>query len=272
MKRLSVFILAVLAGLCLFSCEKVGTEKQKTDFDFSVMGKMHNDGLEVIFSGIQEVGVAFDINQTKENQQNSYIETIKNNAILYVEQETDHNAEAVSLAKDLLSKFLDDVPEYAEHKPTDNTIYTPYIQSSKMSAAFNTQLKNLNEIATDKDLNLQSLLSRLQQLETTVRNSSLIEKEKNILLAGISVAQESYQYWYGKGDEWLETLNVPGQKRKISWKRVGNADISGAVDGAISTFAAALVGGPAGWGAMIVGVAAGAAGSSASEAVGQLLE
>lgn len=271
MKKLSVFVLTALVGLFLFSCEKIGTVKQSTEIDFAIMGKMHNDGLESILRGFQDVGTNFDQRQTKAESQATYITIIKSRAISYVKEETDNNAEAVSIAKDLLDKFLDDNPEYIEYKTIDNTIYTPYIQSKKMSAAFNAKLKDLNEIATDKDINLQSLLSRLQQLETTVRRSSLSADEKNILLAGISVAQESYQYWYDKGPEWLETLTGESKKGKFSWKRVGIADIGGAISGAVRVGAAALAG-PVGWTAVIVGVAGSAAGASAGDAVVQLLE
>ena len=270
MKKLSVFFLAILAGLFLFSCEKAGNEKQE-EIDFSIMGKMHNKGLESILRGFQDVGVNSSQNQMKADSYDSYVSIIKSNAISYVKEETDNNVEAVAIAKDLLDKFLDDDPEYKEYKTINNTIYTPYIQSIKKTPAFNSKLKELNEIATDGDMNLQSLLSRLQQLESSVRNSSLSTGEKNPLLAGISVAQESYQYWYNKGPEWLKTLKGESKKGKFSWKRVGIADIGGAVTGAVRVGAAALAG-PVGWTAVIIGVAGSAAGVSAGDAVIQLLE
>lgn len=270
MKKLSVFFLAILAGLFLFSCEKTGTEKQE-EIDFSIMGKMHNKGLESILNGFQETETIFDQSQTKENSYASYISIIKSNAISYVKEETNNNAEAIAIAEEYLDKFLDDKPEYLDFKTFENTIYTPYIKKIRKTPAFDSKLKELNEIATDNDINLQSLLSRLQQLESTIRSSSLSTNEKNALLAGISVAQESYQYWYDKGPEWLKTLTGESKKGKFSWKRVGREDISGAVNGAVS-IAIVAAAGPVGWVAALTGIAAAAAGASAGDAVLQLLE
>ena len=271
MKKLCVFFLATLVGVFFFSCEKIGTEKQELEVDFSIMGKMHNKGVESILRGFQDAGTNSDQSQTKEVPYVSYISIIKSNAISYVKEETGNDAEAIAIAEEFLHNFLDDNPACVEHKAIANSIYTPYIQSIKKTKTFNTQLKELNEIATDEDVNLQSLLSRLQQLEATVRCSSLTATEKNILLAGISVAQESYQYWYDKGPEWLNTLKGEGKKGKFSWKSVGRADISGAVDGAMTVVAMAFVG-PVGWAAAVAGVAGAAAGSSAGNAVDQLLK
>ncbi|MCM1169676.1 MAG: hypothetical protein NC324_07040 [Bacteroides sp.] len=202
MKKLNVLFLSLVIGLFFCSCEKAGTDKQESEFDFSIMGKMHNDGLEVIFSGLQEVGSVLVQSQAKDDPRATYIATIKSQSIAYVQQETNNNAEAVSVAKDLLSKFLDeDNPEYSKYQPIDNSIYTPYVRNIKFSATFNSKLKELNTIATDRDVNLQSLLSRLQQLASAVKGSSMNTNEQNILLAGISVAYESYQYWYDKGPE-----------------------------------------------------------------------
>ena len=273
MKKISVFFLTILVGIFLFSCEKTGTEKQESNVDFSLIGKMHNKGLETILRGFQDVGVNSSQNQMKADSYDSYVSIIKSNAISYVKEETDNDVEAVAIAKDLLDKFLDDDnPEYMEHKAIANSIYTPYIQGIRKTKTFDSKLKELNEIATDDDNNLQSLLSRLQQLEASVRNSSLSTDEKNALLAGISVAQNSYQYWYDKDSEWLKTLKGDSKKGKFSWKLVGRADIRGAVDGAVSVAIAASIAGPAGWAAAIAGIAGAAAGSSAAEAVGQLLE
>lgn len=114
----------------------------------------------------------------------------------------------------------------------------------------------------------------LNSIENEAKNL-LSENEANTILVTSSIAYKSKIYWNENFDEWesaiinyLDNNSVP---KRSDFAAIGEADITGAVGGAVTSLitgcAQLSLGACLGWGAL-----AGGLGASAAEAVGQLID
>lgn len=109
------------------------------------------------------------------------------------------------------------------------------------------------------EADLRSALKEFEYIQDVVLAESP-EGEKELLLATLAVAVNTSYYW-SRGENTF---------RAFSWKKLGKADIRGAVEGAIACGIARLFG-PIGWKAWMAGIVGTAAAASAGYAVEEAL-
>ena len=143
----------------------------------------------------------------------------------------------------------------------------------------------MNVIILDNDNAIQSLQTRITNIETKIYQSSLTQTQQAALYIITNTAKSSLLYWNQNIDAWtglvnetsltstpitLEPVNnfaIKSNNYGFSWKRVARSDVAGAVGGVAAWGVVALSGGPVTLAACGASVGSWAAGCSAYEAI-----
>lgn len=102
--------------------------------------------------------------------------------------------------------------------------------------------------------------------------SECSEEEQFYVLAAIEIGVHSLTYWHDNYTKWFNLFNESNKAPDFSWKEVGKEDIKGAIGGAVAVGVESVVAGPPGWAAGAATVLGCGLGTSAMDAVDQLLD
>src|SRR5690554_4555601 len=136
--------------------------------------------------------------------------------------------------------------------------------------AFAHQVEAVFDSYEDPFQHIAEINENIDNLVGTVLSSQISEQEQNPLLAGLAVGKSSLYYWNQQmadgNSYWSQVIDKHAETTEkaptIDWRKVGKADIKGAVRG----FFTGLFSGNA-----LGGAAGGAIGSSVVELIDQLL-
>jgi hypothetical protein len=287
----------LFAAIILFACSKqldTSSAPQNLKLNatsFVNAGLMHNTNLDLIFKEIKlkktngmlkSLGNAtFSaglIDLSKSNTLNlarlTSVDQIENdaNTPVYLKRILENNMNAVYQDNPLI-----------QH---DN-LYTDNV-SKQFTAEQLAYINELNVIILDNDNAIQSLQTRITNIETKIYQSSLTQTQQAALYIITNTAKSSLLYWNQNIDAWtglvnetsltstpithepVNTFAIKSNNYGFSWKRVARSDVAGAVGGVAAWGVVALSGGPVTLAACGASVGSWAAGCSSYEAIMQL--
>jgi len=147
-----------------------------------------------------------------------------------------------------------------------------YYRDAKMNKTQICYINDVLNVSDNLDLEYEKTLGILLNIENTILNSELTEREKQYPLITVAVAKYSVQYWINQINDpkskWIDFVGGSGDLAKFKWP--WRADGAGAAGGAISGgVSGAVSGGPIG---ALIGAAAGALGGAIGNSVRVAIE
>ncbi len=274
MKKKCILLTAGFLGLLsLLGCSKkeerptsLPTEpKEELAIDYDEIGRLHNVALDAVFQELKAAkGTRTSKAQKLEIAHATILHFFETNpsALCQIddpkhlaEQEIERVYKNTQIALQTRSNSKD---QCSSLPPTESIEQLTDIQISLLT--------ELDSIVNSADKDLSSFRLAIAQLENKAK-ASCSDKEAPLVLASISVAKHTCEYWAIHYDEWIALGAKTRGLHNFNWKEVGKWDIAGAVGGCL----AALITGPYGWGSILKATLAGAVSVSACNAVYQLL-
>lgn len=266
MKTCRLFLIySVFVGFMLTSCEKQERSIYNQNIDYEYLGKIHNQGLNEILNELQTTRAQSDGTLSDLSPQ-TRTEVIKKSALDFVSK-NDVPQEVIDFTEVQLDKLLI-INENRNNSYIISENIFPEDFDKSQSPLLTSKLEILNDIISDNDLDINSLLSRITALENSAL-SILSEEDLSVLLCATATAKYSLQYWNETIYEWAALCGVT-TRAQFNWKQVGTEDIKGGIAGATALGFARFFG-PIGWKAWLIGIGGSALGASAADAVGQLI-
>jgi len=111
----------------------------------------------------------------------------------------------------------------------DNTV------QSSLTAKQKELLSVLKQAIDNTDLDLNQTLDIFESVRSRA-NTECTGEERIVIIAAVEIGSNSLIYWNENIDEWVAVFSNENKslKRWFNWKKLGEADVSGAVTGAIS--------------------------------------
>lgn len=97
---------------------------------------------------------------------------------------------------------------------------------SELPLSLETYVRELDEIFTDEDDDLESLLNRVADIETKAKNT-LTGQDLESVITACTVTSYTLQYWNECASSWMEVASTPESRAAFSWKKLGRADLQG---------------------------------------------
>jgi len=114
-----------------------------------------------------------------------------------------------------MTKYLSDTKS-GKNKPTlSQSFYTDDVKDS-LTVKQKEILDELHAVFTDKNLNLSSLLLKIEDIEQKTERT-LSENEQFIVYVATSIAKNTIQYWHNNIEKWIE-LALFNKNKKIGNK------------------------------------------------------
>lgn len=270
---LSVSIISIvlcIIGIFLMSCDNQQKETEIiSSIDYDYVGQYHNIGLNELLGKLNKTRSELGVINMGEVTPKERNEIIKDLAVEFV-TERDVPQEVIDFTEVHLDKTLI-IKENLDRVYVGAKDIFPIDFDKENSDLLTSKLEILNDIISDDDLDINSLLSRIIALENSSL-SGLSDEDATVLFCTTATAKYSLQYWHENIDEQAELCGVPTRAGgSFNWKQVGKEDIKGGIAAAMGLGFTRFLG-PIGWKAWLVGIAGGALGNSAADAVGQLID
>ncbi len=252
------------------SCDKQQKEIEViSSIDYDYVGRYHNIGLNELLGKLDKTRSELGVINMREIPPKQRNEIIKDFAVEFV-KEQDVPQEVIDFTEVHLDKTLI-IEENLDRVYVGAKDIFPIDFDKEKSDLLTSKLEILNDIISDDDLDINSLLSRIIALENSSL-SGLSDEDANVLFCATATAKYSLQYWHENIDEWAELCGAPTRAGgSFNWKQVGKEDIKGGIAAAVGLGFTCLLG-PIGWKAWLLGISGGALGNSAADAVGQLID
>lgn len=287
----------LIATSILFACTKqVDTTSMPQNLkldatSFVNAGSMHNKNLDLIFKEIKSKktngmlkslsNATFSVGLTDLAKSN-VLNLARLTSVDQIENDSNTPGYLKIILENNMNSVFQDIP-LTQH----NNIYTDNI-SNQFTTEQLVYINELNAIISDNDNSIQSLQTRITNMETKIYQSSLTQTQQAALYIITNTAKSSLVYWNLNIDAWtglvnetsltsspitLESTNtftIKSNSYGFSWKKVARSDVAGAVAGVAAWGVVAIAGGPFTLAACGASVGSWAAGCSAYEAIMQL--
>ena len=276
MKKLifiATILIAVIITIGLISCAKTNITENNNETTelvnpYNYMGETHNEGLDYILEGIQNLsnsGVNASFDEFSIQVSNSYNEFCVNNIEGYDGISISYKCNFAEMS----SVFLN----------SRGTLLDSIIANSELSEKQKEYLEKIPALFVDFD-EYTELSDSLNTLSSLVQaDTELSEEEKLITLGSYSVALSSYEYWVSNFDEWINVINTAldleldaNDFTEDEIRNIALSDVAGGLGGGIGGAIWGALVGPAGAGAGAVigggsGLVTGAIGGSVTCAI-----
>ncbi len=233
MKKLNAlfkFVLMLLILSVFTECQNHdAVKKQQPDVvNYDQIGIDHNKGLDVIFDALKN-DKASSSGRVSAKDRLDLISSIGTQFTLQNHPELSTNA--IALLKERAVKSISFSKTYLSGRVNGSKdIYQQLMDSANALLNANQKFyiqKILTTMTSEKDIN--SILSSFDSIEKEIR-SNCSDTELPVILASLSVAKHSAQYWNENYEKWVtEFGGVPSGGRielKINWGVVGAADVA----------------------------------------------
>jgi hypothetical protein len=271
MRHLKTNLPSLLLVFLMFSCQN--TEIKSTQFrNFAELGVNHNRALDQILGQLIET--------KKETDKIKFSEALDLAGFVaqdYVRKEytglDDIEYAKINETVSSVSKFMHDFAETRQTQSarvTSTDLYQTIVAEIENDLTI-TQRQYLDEIlnlVANSSHNIYYLQDNLTYIENRVYNLPVEEGE--LILAAISIARESSNYWNQNYTVWQTEVNefiyaTARTKGDVNWGGVAAVDVAGAISVGIATSKAAVVPfvGWKFWAACVVGGAAISSGATA---------
>lgn len=196
-----------------------------------MIGIEHNQGLYILYQNLKTMKK--NLGSLNYETYNSYIEMIEKGAKSYTLQ--NHPEMPINGIAELNRRFSD-IKKYISPPELDLKGLIAAAVSNLTSIQQIYAQKIINATLSDRDLN--SILRDLDKLEAEIREK-VTPAERHILMAAISVAKHSSQYWDENSQKWANEFGSPeiwpiatGSNHRegpITWKIVAGTDVGAAL-------------------------------------------
>ncbi|MBO8132129.1 MAG: hypothetical protein H0Z29_11600 [Candidatus Marinimicrobia bacterium] len=259
---LSILFIGIVSMLWIIGCENESsvTDFQQQEFSnpYNCVGKQHNEGLAYVYDNLKTIEL------TKENFLDASIIQITNYLQLHGFSDVDYFINlGVNIAKYHNRTFC-------KATSTWDSALDSVIETSGFSDRQKFYLRRLDEVS-EMDIPIE-LISDSLNLIGAQAYTELGDSLATVVLIAASVMQNSLEYWYTHGKEWIDLLSdkdvTLGKVAAgwFDWRGVVKYDVAGALGGAVGGL---ITGGPSG---ILVGAGAGAATASISNAAYQIVD
>ncbi|MEA2106977.1 MAG: hypothetical protein U9P82_09735 [Bacteroidota bacterium] len=268
LKSKLIIAVMVMFGITAFmSCEKkkaVNLESNKDEIaSLKMAGIEHNKGLDYVLQELKTTSQNKHLNLKSSNDIFSLVKTSTKDFLIINSDiiSSSNNDYAIECAENAFDWVESNHSESNTKSITDDNSYYSSIEDS-LSLNQKELLNIINDAINDIDLDLEATLSVFETVRNRA-NTELNEDERIPIIAAIEIGSNSMIYWSENIDEWAEVFSNGNKSAKgwFNWKKVGGADVKGAVTGGVT---GAITGAGAGIGALGGGVGA-SAGQAALE-------
>ncbi|MHC1705032.1 MAG: hypothetical protein AB9846_14070 [Tenuifilaceae bacterium] len=220
-KLITIFLFIAL--LFAFSCNK-SDEKQlsKEKVDYDKIGVMHNQGLDYAFNALKKAKEKGSL--TKSNNKDYlnllYESTVtfnKINSSNLTDKENTEVNNSLEETKKLLLKLSN------SNKNDGDLLYQSILKEADVLLTAKQKEFSEKVLNAMSDTNIVIVLSNLDLIESEI-NLNCTEEEKPGLLAMVSVAKHSSQYWHQNLAIWVSEFGTSKNTAKFSWSFVGKSD------------------------------------------------
>jgi len=271
MKHKLIFILFLSFLISFSACEKEKNKNNDLKNDFKDAALMHNKAMNEVL---------FELQKNRHDSINKLVAKttknfINNNSYFFLKQLNSKKLLNNEIIRVQSFRMKNTKSYYSNSK--DNYLKTT-INKYKNSLSID-QKRLLIKIAGifDQYSDHKNIIKELKKVKD-IDTKQLSSEERHIIYAATTIGIESCKYWHKNIDRWALAIygdNLKTHKKDSSWfdwGSVGESDIAGAVGGAIGGATVGAVAGGAGAGpSAIIGGVSGGIGSSAQDAVNQLL-
>lgn len=278
-KKLAYRVVCFMAlSIVYFSCGQEESINQDvalmTDTEIQDIALKHNDALAYVLEGLKNKKATMDLNEENFSdvvniELHNYYKTI------YVSQ-NDLLSTADNFSQHGVSKYLKYSNSGAllklntELTPIESTVdeFGDYLSANQISL-----LLQCDQALKSAENNIAGTIMELDRIHKSAKEN-LTAEEAQVILIGVEIGKASLKYWDENFDQWQEVISPANsdQARTQGWfsgSELVGADVAGGVGAAVTTV---IVNAAPGAGQIAYGTAilAGAAGTSAADAVIQV--
>jgi len=264
--KLIVAVMLVVGVAAFISCEKenaVSLESNKDEItSLKMAGIEHNKGLDYV---LQKLKASKKKGQLNLKSSVDIFSVVKGSTKEFLKINSELiNAENSSTAIEYAEYSFDWVKNSHLTKSLKNStsdLWDPSVEKS-LTLKQKELLVILNSAISNIELDLNATLEVFENVRNRA-NNECSEEERIAILAAIEIGTNSMTYWSEHIGEWATVFSTDLKSTKgwFNWKKVGGADVKGAVTGGVT---GAITGAGAGIGALGGGVGA-SAGAAALE-------
>lgn len=264
--KLIVAVMLIVGIAAFVSCEKeiaVSLESNKDEIaSLKMAGIEHNKGLDYV---LQKLKSSKKKGQLNLKSSVDILSVVKGSTKEFLKINSELiNAENSSTAIEYAEYSFDWVENSHLAKSLKNStsdLWDPSVEES-LTLKQKELLVILNSAISNIELDLNATLEVFENVRNRA-NNECSEEELIAILAAIEIGTNSMTYWSEHIDEWATVFSTDLKSTKgwFNWKKVGGADVKGAVTGGVT---GAITGAGAGIGALGGGVGA-SAGAAALE-------
>jgi len=256
--------------LIAFSCQKNDEKQlQNNKVDYDKIGIMHNQGLDYAFKTLK---AAKEKGCLSKSTNEDYIDQLYKSTISYIDVNfSDLTDKEIQEVKNSLLKTKETIIELSSSSSKGNEYLYQSIMKKAESLMTDKQKEISNKILSimSENSDIDRIFSKMALVENEI-NQTCSEEEKPCLLAMLSVAKHSSEYWNQNLSNWITEFGTSKDTPKLSWALVGESDAAYALYAGITCSTAVIV--PfIGWGAYIGIVGGGTLITSGTAALLQII-
>lgn len=210
---------------------------------------MHNQGLDYAFKTLK---AAKEKGYLSKSTNEDYINHLYNSTISYVDINCSNLTDKeIQEVKNSLLKTKETIIELSNSSSKGNEYLYQSIMKKAESLLTDKQKEISNKILSimSENSDIDTIFSKMALVENEI-NQTCTEEEKPCLLAMLSVAKHSSEYWNSNLSLWTEEFGISKNNTKFSWGLVGASDAAYALFAGV-TCSEALIVPFIGWGAYI---------------------